>query len=478
MQTGSATSAQERGQRQASGRGRRRLAAVLAGLTLVAGAAAVTADLADAAKADKSKDKPKNVIVLISDGMGYNTMLAGDYFQYGAAGTQQYERFPVRKAMSTYSIVGGYDPLQAWGLFNYFNLAPTDSAAAATAMSTGVKTYDAAIGVDNDQKALYHVAQRAEALKKSTGVVSTVQWSHATPAGFVAHNVSRNDYEGLAKEMVNDSATDVIMGAGHPLYDNNGTPLAAPGTYKYVGGETTWNALVNGTAGGDADGDGDADPWKLIQSRFQFERLAHMRNTPARVCGTVRAATTTQQSRAGDDKAAPYTVPMNANVPDLRTMTKGALNVLDNNRRGFFLMVEGGAVDWAGHANQPGRIIEKQIDFNQAVNAVCRWVKRNSSWNETLVIVTADHETGYLWGPGTGADASGNGTWIPVANNGEDTLPGMQFNSGNHTNSLVPLFARGAGATVLETAAEKTDAKYGAYLDSTEIARTIFSVMR
>lgn len=478
MQTGSATSAPARGQRRASGRGRRRLAAVLAGLTLAAGAAALTAGQADASKACKPSVKAKNVIVMISDGMGYNTMMSADYFQYGAAGTQQYEQFPVRKAMSTYSIAGGYDPLQAWGLFNYLNLAPTDSAAAATAMSTGVKTYDAAIGVDNDQKALYHVAQRAETLRKSTGVVSTVEWSHATPAGFVAHNISRNDYEGLAKEMIHDSATDVIMGAGSPLYDDNGAPLATPGTYKYVGGEATWNALVNGTAGGDADGDGDADPWKLIQSRFQFERLAHARKTPARVCGTVRAATTAQQNRGGDKMAAPYTVPMNANVPDLKVMTKAALNVLDNNRRGFLLMVEGGAVDWAGHANQPGRIIEEQIDFNKAVHAVCRWVRQNSSWDETLVIVTADHETGYLWGPGTGADASGNGAWVPVANNGEDTLPGMQFNSGNHTNSLVPIFARGAGATVLGSAAKKNDARYGKYLDNTEIAKTIFSVMR
>ena len=144
--------------------------------------------------------------------------------------------------------------------------------------------------------------------------------------------------------------------------------------------------------------------------------------------------------------AAPYTVPMNANVPDLATMTKGALNVLDANRKGFFLMVEGGAVDWAGHANQPGRTIEEQVDFNEAVAAVCRWVRRNSNWDETLVIVTGDHETGYLWGPGSGADATGKGTWVPLVNNGEDAVPGMQFNSGDHTNSLIPFFAKGEGA--------------------------------
>ena len=141
-------------------------------------------------------------------------------------------------------------------------------------MSTGVKIKDNVIGVDVNGKPLYHVAQRAEVLKKSTGVITSVQWSHATPAGFVAHNASRNNYAELANEMINDSGTDVIMGAGSPLFDDSGAPVT-PTEYKYVGGVDTWNALVNGTAGGDADGDGDADPWKLIQSKFQFKRLAY-----------------------------------------------------------------------------------------------------------------------------------------------------------------------------------------------------------
>jgi alkaline phosphatase len=457
---------------------RRRLAtaaavAGLAGLTLLWLAAGP-------AEARKQASQPgiKNVVVMISDGMGYNQMFAGDYFQYGATGEQVYQRFPVRAAMSTYSVYGSYDPFAAWGLFDYVKSAPTDSASAATAMSTGVKNQDGVIGVGIDGEPLYHAAQRAEDLRKSTGVVTSVEWSHATPAGFVAHNASRNNYAAIANEMIGDSATDVIMGAGSPLFDDNGSPVAVPSQYKYVGGPDTWTALVNGTAGGDADGDGDADPWTLIQSKSQFERLASARTTPARVCGTARAATTLQQGRAGDAQAAPYTVPMNANVPDLATMTEGALNVLDADRQGFFLMVESGAVDWAGHANQPGRIIEEQIAFNQAVEAVCRWVRRSSSWDETLVIVTGDHETGYLWGPGSGAGASGEGTWLPVANNGEDAVPGMQFNSGDHTNSLIPLFARGEGAGKLRAAAAGIDPVRGRYLDNTDIARVILADMR
>ena len=94
-------------------------------------------------------------------------------------------------------------------------------------------------------------------------------------------------------------------------------------------------------------------------------------------------------------------MPLNTTVPGLATMTEGALNVLDNDEQGFFLMVEGGAIDWAAHANQTGRTIEEEIDFNKAVDAVIYWVQRNSNWSETVLIVTGDHETGTLYGPGS-----------------------------------------------------------------------------
>ena len=178
---------------------RRRLAtaaavAGLAGLALL-WTAAGPAEAKDCAP----QPRIKNVIVMISDGMGYNQMLAGDYFQYGATGKQVYQHFPLRVAMSTYSAYGSYDPLAAWGLFDYAKNAATDSASAATAMSTGVKNQDGVIGIDVNGQPLYHATQRAEVLKKSTGVVTSVEWSHATPAAFVAHNISRSDYEGIAK---------------------------------------------------------------------------------------------------------------------------------------------------------------------------------------------------------------------------------------------------------------------------------------
>ncbi|ETA79305.1 alkaline phosphatase [Youngiibacter fragilis] len=432
----------------------------------------------NAAALENKTNKPmaKNVIVMISDGWGYSQIAATDYYQYGKLGTQVYESFPFKMGMSTYS-VGSYDPASAWDSFDYLKGSPTDSAAAATAMSTGEKTYDAAIGVDDDGSVLRHISEDLEAAGKATGVVSSVQFSHATPAGFVAHNASRNNYSDIANEMLMDSATDVIIGAGNPFYDDNGNLKAVP-SYKYVGGADTWNALADGTlAVSDANGDGtvnELDKWTLIQEKSEFEAL-QTGDAPSRLVGVPQVATTLQQSRGGDGKADPYAVPLNDNVPDLATMTNVALNVLDNDEDGFFLMVEGGAIDWAGHANQSGRLIEEQMDFNKAVEAVCTWVRENSNWGETLLIVTGDHETGYLTGPASGPESYP--MWTSIVNNGAGVLPGMEWNSGNHTNSIIPLYAKGDAARLLKSYADESDPVRGSYLDNTEIAKLIRQAM-
>ena len=137
--------------------------------------------------------KPNNVILMISDGCGYNHVDAATIYQYGKTGVQSYEQFPVKLAMATYQDGQSYEPLKAWSDFKYVSKRKsfTDSAAAATAMSTGVKTFKGAIGLDPDKAPLKHTVQIAEQLGKATGVVTTVQISHATPAGFVAHNKNR-----------------------------------------------------------------------------------------------------------------------------------------------------------------------------------------------------------------------------------------------------------------------------------------------
>jgi alkaline phosphatase len=220
--------------------------------------------------------KPKNIIILIADGWSYNHVAASSLYEHGKTGALVYESFPVRLAMSTCPLDGTYDPERAWSDFGYVNEGATDSAAAATQMATGVRTYDGAIGVDRDKQRVMNVGERAEELGRASGVITTVMLSHATPAGFAAHNEARDNYEQIAREMIDDSRLDVIMGTGHPWYDDNGTCVAAVGEggaitttngYEYVGGADTWLKLLTGSVGNDADGDGIADPWRLVQTR-------------------------------------------------------------------------------------------------------------------------------------------------------------------------------------------------------------------
>ena len=409
----------------------------------------------------------KHVIIFIADGWGYNQLLATDYWQ----GVEQaYESFPVKLAMSTYSWNTreqdslGYDPMRAHNDWDYLLNKPTDSASSATAMSTGVKARDKELNIDPLTNALLlTIQQRAEELGKSTGVVTSVQWSHATPAGFVAHDVARRNYAAIATEMLDSSGCEVIMGCGHPLYDEHGHLVEVP-DYRFVGGRKQWRNLT-----------GRRSEFTLVETRSEFRNLM-TGDTPARVCGTAQIRATLQQERPPveppNEPVPPFTVPLHENLPTLDEMTRGALNVLDNNPSGFFLMVEGGAVDWACHNHQLGRCIEEMIAFNDAIQVAIEWLETNSSWDESLIIVTGDHECGYLWGPNSGPPA----TWNPIVNNGSGNLPSACFYFDSHSNSLIPFFSKGLASEQFTAHAIHTDPLRGAYLDNTDIAKVIFEI--
>ncbi|MFA7484947.1 MAG: alkaline phosphatase, partial [Phycisphaerae bacterium] len=317
---------------------------------------------------------------MISDGSGYNQIEAAGLYQYGQAGTLPYEQFPVVIAISTYMQGGSYAPDKAWDSFDYVKTGYTDSAAAATAMSTGVKTSYGIIGLDARKRPQKHLVERCQESGKTTGIVTSVQISHSTPAGFVAHNESRNNYAEIANEIFYKSSLDVIMGAGHPLYNDDNQIITEPNDwdFKYVGSKETWADLSSGKLTS-----ASGEDWVFIQECSEFLALTQG-PAPKKVIGIAQVKGTLQQACSGDVHADAYAVPLNQNVPTLAEMTKAALNVLGSNPNGFFLMVEGGAVDWAGHNNQSGRMIEEQVDFNKAVEAVIYWVGANSNWEETL----------------------------------------------------------------------------------------------
>jgi alkaline phosphatase len=397
----------------------------------------------------------------------------------------------------------GYNSYLAWNDNNWLISNVTGSAESGTAFATGKKTYSSAIGLDINKNKLKNITELAKDLGKSAGVVSSVQWSHATPASFVAHNQKRDNYSEIAKEMLLDSKMDVIMGGGHPYFDNSGNKSENPlplldssktsYPYMFIGGEDSWNMLknaetfcktpsINGnTTVQDIDGDNIPDTWTLIESKEDFEKLM-TGNAPKRVLGTFKALSTLQQSRInpkdsknlnlGREDA--YIVPFNDDVPALKDMALGAINILSKNNNGFFLMIEGGAVDWANHDNQSGRLIEEQHDFDEAVEACVEWVNKNSNWDETLIIVTGDHETGYLTGTKDKVVFSDNLKAYHVKDRGKGKMPEMYFHHDSHTNQLIPLFAKGAGSELFHIFADEYDYHRGAFLSNSEVGQIMF----
>lgn len=438
----------------------------------------------------KSK-APKNIIFFIGDGMGYNHVKAASYFQHGEAGKQVYDApewvklglatFPsvLRKKDGQLTFAPGYDPQKAWEDPMYVAKGYTDSGAGGTALASGRKTYYGAIGVGVVGDTLLNIGEAAKAIGKSTGVVSSVQMSHATPASFVAHNEHRNNYAQIAQYMLFESKADVIIATGNPDFNDDAKP--AKNDAQYVGGPEVWQWLKSAKPQmelrldgkvvkvKDVDGDGIPDPWVLVQDSIEFVKLM-TGPTPKRVLGLPKVYSTLQQGRSvKEGSVMPYETSFNRHLPSLEQMTMAAINILSKNEKGFFVMVEGGAIDWASHSHQADRLIEEQTDFNKAIEAAVKWVETYSSWEETLIVITADHECGYLTAPGEGSDL-----FKPVVNNGKGKLPGMQFNHDNHTNVLVPFYARGAGSHLFEVMAGYYDPVRGPFIQNIDVPNVIF----
>lgn len=410
---------------------------------------------------------PRNIILMIADGCGFNHLSAASLWQDDAELFPAWGDLPVRLAVSTYAEGGGYDPATYWAS-GPEGMPVTDSAAAITALTTGHKTRNGRLAMAADGTPLTTLVEAMERGGRSTGVVTSVPFAHATPAGCAVNARKRSAYLDISRDMLTRGPLDVIMGAGHPLHDQQGRTTVDT-DYRYVGGADTWQALLAGTSGGDADGDGWPDPWTLVQDAEAFAALT-TGQAPARVVGVARVRETLQQQRPGDPSAAPFSEPPLAGVPTLPEMALGAINVLDADTDGFFLMIEGGAVDWAAHDHQPGRLIEEVVGFAGAVAAVRAWIETHGGWSENLLIITADHETGYLSGPAPvdGPDPACRAR-LALVPRGKGQVPEMRFNGLDHTNALVPLFAAGLGSETLAGRAPGHDPGRGAYLDNTDL---------
>ena len=297
----------------------------------------------DVIKADEKENdaKIKNVIVLIGDGMGPSYMTAHRYMKDNPK-TFEMEQTEFDKHLVGTQVTYPEDEHQ--------NI--TDSASAATAMSSGVKTYNAAIAVDNDKTNVKTVLEQAKERGKSTGLVATSEITHATPAAFGAHDVSRKNMDAIANDYFDEKINgkhkvDVLLGGGVNNFvrkDRNLTEEFKKDGYSYV---TDRQQLLN-------------DKSDQILGLF---------------------------APGGFDKM----IDRNDKAPSLEEMTNAAIDRLNKNKNGFFLMVEGSQIDWAGHDNDVVAAMSEMEDFERAFKAAIEFAKKDK---HTLVVATADHSTG------------------------------------------------------------------------------------
>ena len=407
----------------------------------------------------------KRVIIMIADGQGFNCIKAANMYKGNYTQADSFDManvdWDVRLAMRTNSAnnVLGYDPQAMWADFEWSKKHATDSSSAASAMFSGQKILNGQLNLSSQGQRLTTLFEQASKAGYATGVVTSVEISHATPAAAAAHNTSRNNFSEIANEMIYESGMDVIMGAGHPLYDNDAARAKA--NYDFVGGPRTWADIT------DSNG---ANGFKFIESKADFETLAAGKVSGAKYLGIAAVRETLQQKRKGSQVQDVNTATYNAHVPSLAAMSLAALNVLEQDKDGFALMIEGGAVDWANHANQKGRMIEEETAFMEAVARVARWIDKHGGWDQTLLIVSADHETGQLYGPVAGQ-------FNEIITQGTGQVPLMNYNSTGHTNALVPLYAKGAGAKDFETAAIGIDKIRGKFVDNTSIYQIVLKLL-
>ena len=335
------------------------------------------------ASQDATHVSPKNVILLIGDGMGLAQVSAS--FYYGDE-PSNFERFPITGLIKTSSS----------------SHKITDSAAGATAFSTGVSTYNGAIGVGPDEQPLTTLVELFSDEGVSTGLVATSSITHATPASFYSHVKSRDMQEEIA------------------------TQLPASGVDFFAAGGTKFFARR-------------ADRANYLDSLKQH----------GFVLDTTQLNTTKELSldqKYGYLLAADGMPRMLDNRGDfLPQATEMAVNFLSQNENGFFLMVEGSQIDWGGHANDAEYIVTEVQDFNQTLGEVLDFAERDGN---TLVVVTADHETGGFALASTGERTGAESDY--------DQLNGT-FSTSGHTATLIPVFAVGPGSELFSGIYKNTE---------------------
>ncbi len=301
---------------------------------------------------------------LVGDGMGVSQIYAGLTANKGHLNLEQFK-------------VIGFHRNQASD--NYV----TDSAAGATAFAIGKQTYNGAIGLDSLKQPSVSLLELAEQKGLSTGLVSTCDITDATPASFIAHQFKRAMHEEIAKDFLKTDV-DVVIGGGRKYFEAR------------------------------------QDKQNLLDT---------LRKKNYAVLGDIASMESIHRGKLINLYAAENPIKMSEGRGDaLLKSTKKAIELLSQNNKGFFALIEGSQIDWGGHANDAPYAVAEMIDFDKSIGYVLEFARKNK---ETLVIVTADHETGGM------------------ALMGGDMKTGevkAAFTTKGHTGQMIPVFAFGPGA--------------------------------
>lgn len=389
------------------------LAPVLAG-------AVATAGLAGSHSTNRPPDRPgavRNVIFINGDGMAAAHREAARLFYAGLDGQLVMDSLPVSGQLTT----SPHDPASA----------VTDSAAGASAWATGVRTYNGAISVDVDRRPLPTLGQQAKAAGKATGLVTTAQVTDASPAAFFSNSTDRAVQDDIARQFLQVSKPDVILGGGEDWW----LPAGSPGAYPDQPAEDPSEGS-RGTRG-DLIAQARRDGYQYVSTAAQ---LAAARN--GKLLGLFANEELFQQRPEGQGDV--YDPPVS-----LATMTRKALGTLAPARHGFFLFVEEEAVDEFAHNNNGRRTLQAMGELEKAVTVARDFA---ATHRDTLVVVTGDHETGGLAveDPAVTSDESGDGVSAedgPFPVHASTLNFAIDWTTGQHTGQDVPVTAYGPQAT-------------------------------
>jgi alkaline phosphatase len=319
---------------------------------------------------------PKNVIIMIGDGMG----IAQVYAAMIANGNKlNIERCTNTGFSKTYS----------------FSNFTTDSGAGGTAIACGIKTRNYMIGMNPDSTKAESILDIAVKNHLSTGIVVACALSHATPAAFAAHQINRNMYEEIAADYIN-SDIDVFIGGGRKYFENRADDRNLTEELKKKDYQIAYNL----------------DDLKTIKTG-KLAGLLYEDQNPA--------------------------MPERGKM--LPESTSAAIDILKNNKKGFVLMIEGSQIDWACHDNNADQTIKEVLDFDETVGKVLDFAEMDKN---TLVIITADHETG--------------GMTLPDGDIAQEIVK-TAYSTKSHTGVCVPVYSYGPGSENFRGFMENTSFK-------------------